>query len=115
MFSSTSFAEWQKVSSNDMGEYYLDIERIRKSDEYIYYWEMGDLFKPMKKSGALSVTTYNQVDCKVFRIMRLSASFYKEHLGKGDPVTITPEKDWLYPPPNSSMEHVAKFVCEFLK
>ena len=115
VFPTLSFAEWRKLSSNDKGSYYIHIESIRKTDGYVYYWELGDLFKPIKNSGILSVKTYNQADCKKFRINRLTFSFYKEPLGKGSDDTFNPETEWLYPPPDSSLEEFLKFACEFVK
>ena len=47
--------------------------------------------------------------------MRLSISFHKEPLGMGPGETFTPEKEWLYPAPTSSMEDFTKFVCDFAK
>ena len=47
MFPSTSFAEWTKMGTTDLADtYYVDLERIRKVDEYVYYWVLEDLLKP---------------------------------------------------------------------
>ena len=61
MFSSTSYAEWTKVSENveDGDSFYVDYDRIRKHDGYVYCWEMGDYLKP-NKYGDLSVKSYWQ-------------------------------------------------------
>lgn len=115
VFPTLSFAEWRKLSSNDMGSYYIHIESIRKTDGYVYYWELGDLFKPLKNSDTLSVKTYNQTDCKKFRTNRLTVSFYNEPLGKGSAEKFNPETEWLYPSPDSSLATVLKFACEFVK
>ena len=117
IFSSPSYAGWTRVSSSGGGAntFYVDFDRIRKVDGYVYYWELGDLFKPMGNTDILSVKTYNQVDCKKFRINRLTFSSYKEPLGKGSDETFNPETEWLYPPPDSSLETFLKFACEFVK
>ena len=116
VFSSTSFADWTKVGSNSDGKtYYVDFERIRKHDGYVYWWELVDFLKP-DKWGDLSSKAYTQGDCKLFRVKNLSFSFHKEPMGEGRGETATPtgkNKDWIYPTPNSSFEIVLKEVCEY--
>ena len=43
MFSSTSFGEWTKVSRSVTGTtIYIDFERIRNHDGYVYFWVLVD-------------------------------------------------------------------------
>ena len=75
MLSSTSFAEWTKVTQSVSGDtIYVDFERIRKVDGFVYYWDLVDNSKPTK-NGILSSKAYNQGDCKLFRFQNLSLSF----------------------------------------
>ncbi|MAH85467.1 MAG: hypothetical protein CBB68_14680, partial [Rhodospirillaceae bacterium TMED8] len=61
-FSTTSFAEWTKVSENVDGDsYYVDFERIRKHDGYVYFWYLSDYLKPTE-TGVLSAMRYHQGD-----------------------------------------------------
>ena len=119
MFSpSTSFAGWKKVSENVDGDtFYVDFERIRKHDGYVYYWELMDLLKPTKETGYWSVKTYIQGDCKKFRLKWLSMSFHKGPMGGGETSEIdnTPDKEWRYPPPDSVSEYVLKTVCQYAR
>ena len=112
MFSSISFAEWTKVTEGVDGKiYYVDFERIRKHDGYVYWWELGDYLKP-GKHGILSVRAYAQGDCKIFRVKHLSLSFYKEPMGGGTAMDHNVENpEWRYPPPVSNMEKILKQVC----
>ena len=111
MFSSTSFAEWTKVSENVLGDtVYVDFERIRKVDGYVYIWELIDYLKP-DKYGDLSVKLYIQGDCKLFRYKNLSFSYHKEPMGGGTGDVNTQKQDWTYPPPNSVSETLLKSVC----
>ena len=115
MFSSTSFADWTKVSENVIGgNFYIDFERIGKHGGYVYFWYLRDGLKP-DEDGTLSAKMYNQGDCKLFRYKTLSFSFHKEPMGGGTPSTISnkPSKNWVYPPPTSSVEHMLKEVCEY--
>ena len=112
MFSSSSYAEWTKVSEDINGNViYVDFERIRKHDGYVYYWYLTDNLKPLS-NGTLSVKVYNQVDCKLFRFKYLSFSFHKEPMGVGTGEMLNePDKEWTYLPPNSSGELTLKQVC----
>ena len=54
VFSSTSFAGWTKVSKNVNGTtFYVDFERTRKHDGYVYLWTLNGLLKPDKKNFSL--------------------------------------------------------------
>ena len=110
MFSSPSYAKWTKVGENQMGTMYVNVERIRKVDGYVYYWYLTDYLKPIH--GDLSGKIYQQGDCKLFRYKNLSYSFHKEPMGGGTGDVQEPvKKGWRYPPPNSSMEIILKQVC----
>ena len=83
MFSSTSFAEWTKVDETKNGDtFYVDFERIRKHDGYVYWWELGDYLKP-NSAGNLSGELYFQGDCTLFRFKVLSDIYYKGQMVNG--------------------------------
>ena len=111
MFSSSSYAEWTKVGENTAATYYVDFERIRKHDTYVYWWMLVDYLKPTS-TGMLSAKVYYQGDCKLFRRKGLSYSFHKKPMGGGTGNTDNvPDKEWDYPSPNSVGETVLKQVC----
>jgi hypothetical protein len=112
MFSSPSYAKWEKVTEGVNGvTFYVDFGRIRKHDGYVYFWRLSDYLKP-NKYGDLSDKSYNQGDCKLFRYKELSASFHKEPMGEGSPSSSNkPQKEWKYPPPNWVTENILKKVC----
>jgi hypothetical protein len=100
------------VTENDIGDtFYVDYERIRKHDGYVYYWVLHDYLKPIKDTY-FSSKIYRQGDCKLFRYKGLNWSFHKEPMG-GDTGKRdnNPDKEWTYPPPDSSIETVLKQVC----
>ena len=115
MFSSTSYAEWTKVSEGVDGDnYYVNFDWIRKHGGYVYYWYLTDYLKP-DKYGDLSSKIYTQGDCKRLRVKALSYSFHNEPMGGGTAEIIEPKEDntnWKYPPPKSSMETMLKSVCD---
>ena len=112
IFSNVSYAEWIKIAENTSGaEYYVNFKEIRKSNGYVYYWQLTDYLKPTS-SGKLSSKIYVQGDCNIFRYAYLSGSFHKKSMGKGEYVEpITPKFEWTYPTPNSTSNSVLKTVC----
>jgi hypothetical protein len=111
MFSSTSFAGWTKVTQNSVYTHYVDFERIRRVDGYVYFWNMFD-YPKINEFGNFSVQRYDQGDCKLFRYKMLSVSAHKKPMGGGTgEVHNVPDKEWTYPPPSSSIESILKSVC----
>ena len=99
------------MSENIAATYYVDFERIRKHDGFVYYWEMTDLLKSRAETGMSSSKSYSQGDCKLFRYKKLSFSSHKEPMGGGTGNDYTPPDKWTYPSPNSSGEIILKYVC----
>ena len=116
LFSSTSFADWRKVSKNvDGNTFYVDFERIRKHGGYVYWWDLTDYLKPTK-DGDLSLKSYKQGDCKLFRYKYLSITESKEPMGGGTGKSFPySDEDWQYPLPNSVMETTLKSVYAYVK
>jgi len=114
MFSSTSFADWKKVTEDVSGNtYYVDIENIKEHGGYVYYWILRDYLKP-DKWGDISGKKYMLGDCKIFRFKNLSYSFHKEPMGKGTAEVQQPAKEsqgWKYPSPDSQYASILKSVC----
>ena len=112
-FSSPSYAEWTKLGEDVQGNtFYVDLERIRKHDGFVYYWELGNFLKPIE-SGLWSFKRYRKGDCKLFRFKNLSYSFHKEPMSGGTgEIYLTPKtQEWDFPPPNSIDETHLKTVC----
>ena len=112
LFSTPAWAEWEFVTSNDLGdEYFVEFEKMRKNKGFIYYWRLGNYLKP-SKFGDMSSKIYVQADCNKFREQILSVSFYKQPNGVEQSVdSYSPSPQWDYPPPNSSGEFLLKEVC----
>ena len=112
MFSSTSFADWTKVNEGVSGNtYYVDFERIRKHDGYVYFWMLKDFLKP-NKYGSLSVLDYDKADCRLFRYKNIIQHQKSESMGEGTGQTFdTEDVKWTYPPPNTVIEFILKEVC----
>ena len=112
MFSSTSFAEWFEVTRSERGDtLYLDMDRIRQHDGYFYYWDLTDYLRPTEY-GYLSISSYNQGDCKLFRSKVLSVIMHKQPMGRDVGETYSPENpEWEYPRPGSANEAILQAVC----
>ena len=130
MFSSPSYSEWAQVTEDANGNtHYVDFERIRKHDGYVYHWVLTDNLEPDEvdgyvywwsltdnlepdEDGYLSCKTYHRGDCKLFRYKSLSMSFHKDPMGRGTGDSDSPKNpEWEYPPPNSAIEDNLKSVC----
>ncbi len=115
----SAYAEWTKVSKNRKATYYIDFNKVREVDGYLFYWILGD-YPKRTKNGDLSGMAYQQTDCKLFRYKVIHVKFYKEPMGNlGDRDSIKhhvpngDEAEWEYPDPRSSVEHTLRTVCDF--
>ena len=113
MFSSTSFAEWTKVDSDgDGNNFYIDFDRIRKHDGYVYYWLLMDFPKPFTELNLLSSKQYRQTDCKAYGFKILSFIYHEKSMGRDKGVEDEPvDKNWHYPQPNTFDEKFVDLVC----
>ena len=111
MFSSNSFADWTKVDESEIGNHYVDFNKIKKQDGFVYFWTLLDLLKP-DPDGDLSYKNYKQGDCELFRFKSLSFSFHTEPMGGGTGETGNPKSpEWNYPSPNSGDKKTLTLIC----
>ena len=112
IFPSTSWSEWTYITKNVEGtDFYIDFERVRKHDGYVYYWVLEDLLEP-DKDGDLSYRNYSQGDCELFRLKILSFNYHKREMGEGNSTTFNPKNpEWRYPTPKSVFERLLETVC----
>ena len=93
LFTSQVFAGWTQVAKNVDGTiFYLDLDRTKEHNGYMYYYMLGDYLTP--KVGDLSVQYYRQVDCKSNRYREISFIFYKQSMGKGTGDVDNKIGDW---------------------
>ena len=112
VFSSSSYADWTKVSEslNDEDTYYLDFEKIKFHDGYVFWLQLSNYLKPTT-AGFLSAKSYIQGDCKKLWIKILSSTSYTAPMGGGNETNYVISDKWFYPPPKSSIEFIQKLVC----
>ena len=111
-FSSASFAEWTLVGENVVGSrFYVDLDRIRKNDGYVYFWTLTDQLKP-DEWGGMSTKVYYEGDCKAFRNRGLTYIYYKQPMGEGEGDSDSPSNpEWEYPTPDSVIEFMLNIIC----
>ncbi|MCH9843712.1 MAG: hypothetical protein K0U06_05500 [Gammaproteobacteria bacterium] len=101
-------------SSSSGNTIYIDLARIEKIKNFIYYFSLTDYKKPV--FGDLSVIVHHQVDCKHSRERGLNWIFYKRQMGQGRGVSESSyDKEWTYPSDHGSSSSrgiVLKKVCE---
>ena len=112
MFASPAYADWEKVHGNvNETNLYVDFDRIRKNNGYVYYWELTDFSKPTE-IGILSYKVYRQGDCERVGFKNLSWSYHKQPMGNGSGETYTlPIPEWNYPSSNTLNAIILKRVC----
>ena len=115
ILSPLSNADWKQMWNSLGDTYYVEFDRIRKQNGYIYYWQLLDYLKP-DEYGHFSSKAYTQGDCKMFRFKFLNSSLHKERMGsEAGEVDNTPDNEWTYPFPNSVFKDNLKSVCEYAK
>ena len=110
LISFNSYGEWTKITEGQSGNvYYLDLDKIKVNNGYVYYWYMSDFLLP--KDGLMSMKVYNQGDCGVGRYKDLTAKFFSESMGMGVGMTHAPIDDWHYPGPDTALRTVFDYIC----
>ena len=109
-----SIAEWKLVGSSvsPVRNYYVDFERIRKGDGYVFYWEMVDYKKP-NNFGDLSTISLKQVDCRLLKYKFIKDMYFIQNRGQGkiSHSSDKPDKKWSFVNPKSIGEIVLKKIC----
>ena len=115
MFASPAYAVWVKVGEMANGTtYYVDFDRIRTNNGYVYWWTTKDYLDSFSATGVKSRETYRQGDCEMFRYKMLSYSYRTQPTGEGSSgEQYSPPSRWEYPSPNSVYEKILKQVCEY--
>ena len=118
LISLNSFGEWTKVSEGANGDqFFIDKDAIKEHNGSVFFWKLRDYLKP-DSTGDLSVSTYIEGDCGIFRERTLSYIFYARSMGKGNGNQSAPVEntgDWRYPAPGSVYHSVLNFVCDYVK
>ena len=112
LFSTATWGEWIFDTKINNGKFYYDIDRIKKSGKFLYFWELIDLVNPTIEGG-LSFSTFVQLDCSNLRYKGLKLQLYSGNMGEGEELDdYTPEDEWYLPKPNTSSAILYNKICE---
>jgi hypothetical protein len=113
VISSVAYSKWTEVSKSFDGDtFYVDLERIRKHDGKVYFRRLSNYSKP-GYNGTMSSEIYIEAECGRFRLRWLNQTYYNGPMRSGKTLhsTNTPQKEWIYLPPDSAREGILKAVC----
>jgi len=116
LISFNSYGEWKEIGVGIVGgdTNYIDMDRIREHNGYVYYWTLIDYLKPTIY-GHLSSKMYVQGDCGVHRIKYLSFTHSIQSMGEGGETNNPPNPEWVYPSPGGSSDYELDLVCDYVK
>ena len=115
-FSSFTYGGWIEItkSSSSGNTIYIDLDRVEKINDYIYYYSLTDYREPV--FGDLSVIVYHEADCELSRERGLNWVFFRGQMAQGKSITENnSDKEWAYPlsfSSSSSRGIALKKVCE---
>ena len=115
--SSTSFAEWYAVAKNTNYDdtFYVDLNKIKKLDNKVLWWELRDGPNPIGKKY-FSTLHYFEGDCSYFRYKILSQIWVTGRMGNGKKFPNNkPNTKWKYPAPGQTDEMILEYVCKYIK
>jgi len=75
------YSEWTTFFTDEDGEIFIEKNSIRKQNESVYWWMLGNLNQPDDENGMMSFTIYHQGDCISTQIKVLSILIYKKPMG----------------------------------
>ena len=110
MLSFNSYGEWTLIHTDDDFEtVYIDLNTIKKHNEFIYWWAMFE-------DEGMSVKTYLQGDCGITRLKNLTMLSYNQPMGKGEADTRTFDNpEWSYQPPDSVAGFLLDTSCRLVE
>ena len=67
-------------------EFYIDKKSIKKIDNYVYYWSLGNYLKyeEGENTDIKSVIVFNRIDCNDMGYQIIIMSVYGDNMGKGE-------------------------------
>ncbi len=120
LITSPCYSKWVKIREEKKFSEYIEIDSVKKRNDFIYLWSMLDYKKP-NISGNLSVKYYSKYNCSKMKYKIISIIEYTTSMGKGRNFTYTKnltnetdestELNWKQPLPDSPDYDRLVYVC----
>jgi len=78
---------WSEKMTNteESAEFYIDKKSVKKINNYIYYWSLGNILKPFKDAPNLkSSISYNKLDCNDMGYQTIIFIAFTGNMGSGE-------------------------------
>lgn len=113
-----SHSQWKEVVSNNDFREYLDLNTVKKINQFIYMWSLRD-YKNPQKNGNLSTKYYTKYDCHEMRYEVLSIVVYDVNMGRGRKFKYlkniydeSAEPNWIYQSEKDKKNFLLNTVCK---
>ena len=109
--------KWTKFHEYDNGDIkYIDVENIRVSDGFLYWYDLVDYLEP--SNNLMSMSSYNKGDCKEMKSKYLNIRYFLGQMGTHFLTSRSPPDlftGWFSTTPGEVGHKALKFVCEVKK
>ena len=112
-----SHSQWKEVVSNNDFREYLDLNTVKKINQFIYMWSLRD-YKNPQENGNLSTKYYTKYDCDEMRYEVMSIVVYDVNMGRGRKFKYlknifdeSAEPNWIYQSKEEKKNSLLNIVC----
>jgi hypothetical protein len=108
---SPCLAEWKKITDDKNVKIYLNLKEIRINNGMIYFWQLNDYTKPLRKEVS-SIKIYIKANCKKNKFNPLIFSYYFERMGAGKAeIKKNKQAKWISPKNKSKQKTILRAAC----
>tara|TARA_B100001115_G_C15625717_1_gene300469 strand:- start:295 stop:669 length:375 start_codon:yes stop_codon:yes gene_type:complete len=100
---------WKKVAENEVGNYYIDFDSVKKRDGLVFYTDLVDFNEPYKNDQS-AISSY-AIDCEKEEQKWLSLTTYSKRMGNGVVNSRSKPNEIIYPQANTIYFFIIKNIC----
>ncbi len=101
----------EEVYENKFGDFYIDVDNIKKRNGLVYYWMM-DVW--LESLGVVNSTINKfKVNCLEEKPTWLNVTAYSQSMGRGRIVDEKTPNEIQYPKPKTPAYITMKFACDY--
>ena len=108
-------AKWVMLHEDDRFSYYVDINSVKKNNQFARAWTLIEYKTPRQNGYFLtkSLVSLEEYDCKEDKTRTLSQTQYTGSMGQGEKLSVDLSNEkWVYIIPNSINDSMEKFTCK---